>query len=152
MHRLMRTKRDTIWTKTPSKPRREHTKVWHKKVVQIISKSKSTHDWGKIKSTNDWWKIKSNKWLIPKHINTWSEISIGIKSNNTWDIRHQLKAQWLILFSGDAIKSSRSPPNVAVSLSIQQCVLGCLLKKLYRTSKTRPTKSWFRCAVPLCLE
>ena len=68
--------------KTPNKPRREHIKVWHKKVVQIISKSKSTHDWGK---------KQINMWMIPKHINTWSVISIGIKSNNTWEIRHQLK-------------------------------------------------------------
>ena len=30
--------------KAPSKPRRGQTKAWHKKVVQIISKSKSTHD------------------------------------------------------------------------------------------------------------
>ena len=27
-------------------------------------------------------------------INTWSEISKGVKSNNTWSIRHQLKKRY----------------------------------------------------------
>ena len=57
--RLSRTKGRYNLDKTLSKPRREHTKVWHKKVVQIISKSKSTHDWGKIKSTYDWFQNTS---------------------------------------------------------------------------------------------
>ena len=35
MHRLTRAKRDTIWTKTQSKPRREHTKVWHKRLSKL---------------------------------------------------------------------------------------------------------------------
>ena len=35
MQRLSRTKRDTIWTKTPSKPRREHTKVRHKRLSKL---------------------------------------------------------------------------------------------------------------------
>ena len=47
MQRLSRTKRDIIWTKTPSKPR-EHTKGWQEIVVQIISKSKPTHDRGQM--------------------------------------------------------------------------------------------------------
>ena len=38
---------------------RRHTKVWHEMVVQIVSKSKSTHDWGKIKSTYDWFQNTS---------------------------------------------------------------------------------------------
>ena len=40
--------------KTPSKPRREHTKVWHKKVVQIISKIQ----------INTWLRKKSNQHMI----------------------------------------------------------------------------------------
>ena len=58
MQRLSRTKRDTNWTKTPSKPIK-HTKVWQEMVVQIISKSKSTHDRGQIKSTYDWFQNTS---------------------------------------------------------------------------------------------
>ena len=85
MQRLSRTKRDTIWTKTPSKPRREHTKVWHKKVVQIISKSKSTHELGEIKSTYDWFQNTSTH-----------EVWYQKESNqhNKWSIRHQLKVRY----------------------------------------------------------
>ena len=49
--------------KTPSKPR-GHTKVWHKEVVQNMSKIKSTHDWGQIKSTNDWFQNTSTHEVI----------------------------------------------------------------------------------------
>ena len=41
----------------------------------------------------------------------------------------QGNTQWMILFLGDAIESSRSPPNVGVSLSIQQRVLARLALK-----------------------
>ena len=62
MHRLTRTKRDTIWTKTPSKPR-GHTNVWHEKVVQIISKSKTLDS---KKQQHMKWDIKRNQ--IKQHM------------------------------------------------------------------------------------
>ena len=74
MQRLSRTKRDIIWTKTPSKPR-EHTKGWQEMAVQIISKSNQHMIEDKWLRTN-----QINIWLNPKHINTWSVISKGIES------------------------------------------------------------------------
>ena len=70
MQRLSRTKRDTIWTKTPSKPRREHTKVWPKRLSKLYQNP----------NQHMIEKNQINTWLIPKHINTWSVISKGIKS------------------------------------------------------------------------
>ena len=56
-----------------------------KKVVQIISKSKSTHDWGKIKSTHDWFQNTSTH-----------EVWYQKESNqhNKWLKRHQLKIRY----------------------------------------------------------
>ena len=56
--------------------------MWQEMVVQIISKSKSTHDWGKIKSTYDWFQNTSTH-------EVWYQWESNQK--NTWSIRHQLK-------------------------------------------------------------
>ena len=70
MYRLTRTKRDTIWTKTLSKPIKAHQGVSRNGCPNYI----------KIE-INKWLRRNQiNKWLIPKHINTWSVISKGIKS------------------------------------------------------------------------
>ena len=61
MHaKTFQNQKDTIWTQTPSKAQEGTPRCDTKKVVQIISKTKSTHDQGKIKTTND----------LFQHINT----------------------------------------------------------------------------------
>ena len=82
MHGLTRTKWDTIWAKHQVNQEESTPKCDTKKGCPSYIKIQ----------INIWLrKNQINIWLIPKHVNTWSVISIGIKSNNTWEIRHQFK-------------------------------------------------------------
>ena len=59
--------------------------MWQELVVQIISKSKTTHELGEIKSTHDWFQNTSTH-----------EVWYQKESNqhNKWSIRHQLKIRY----------------------------------------------------------